>query len=297
MTSDSETQDYKTPFRLAMWDFDHCDPKKCSGRKLARMGKVHELRITEKFHGIVLSPDGKRAVSPADRDQIIAKGLAVVDCSWARIDEVPFDKIRNGSERLLPYLIAANPVNYGKPYKLNCVEAFAACLYIIKENEYADHILSFFKWGPGFYKLNRSLLKLYSKCKDSTEVIAVQNKFLEIEKKKAELKAQKIADEEKNLENVGIMRNINHDINNDESEDESENENKDEEEEEEDEDSEEENEEFYNNPSYVKIDDKLISISSKKQLIEYTKNNDLDNINWDLQIDKLGNNIRILKLD
>jgi hypothetical protein len=32
----------------------------------------------------------RRVVSPQDADLIRAKGLAVVDCSWNRLDDVPF---------------------------------------------------------------------------------------------------------------------------------------------------------------------------------------------------------------
>eukprot|EP00122_Pirum_gemmata_P004440 Pgem_evm2s4032 len=36
--------------KLAMWDFEHCDPKKCSGRKLVRMKMVSNLRLNQRYH-------------------------------------------------------------------------------------------------------------------------------------------------------------------------------------------------------------------------------------------------------
>lgn len=164
---------------LAMWDFNHCDPKKCSGRKLNRLGVLKNLKIGgSKFKGVVCSPNGRQSVSPADRVLVETFGVAVVDCSWARIDEVPFHKIKSPHERLLPYLIAANPVNYGKPLRLNCAEAVAACLFITGFLDQGHELMSKFSWGHAFYEVNEHLFTLYRSCKNSAEVVKAQEDFL-----------------------------------------------------------------------------------------------------------------------
>ncbi|KAI8368145.1 uncharacterized protein BYT42DRAFT_503739 [Radiomyces spectabilis] len=163
---------------VAMWDFKHCDPKRCSGVKLARTNMLKTLKLNQRFRGIVASPEGEKAVSPADRRIVELYGAAVVDCSWARLEEVPFSKIRGPTDRLLPYLVATNPVNYGKPWKLNCAEALAAIFYITGYPEHGEALLSKFKWGHAFAKVNGGLLSRYAKCKDSADVVKVQNEYL-----------------------------------------------------------------------------------------------------------------------
>lgn len=164
--------------RLGMWDFAQCDPKRCSGRKLCRLKMIDEFKVNQKFRGIILTPSGTRVVSPADREVMTQAGLAVVDCSWAELEKVPFNKLPKGNERLLPFLVAANTVNYGKPYKLNCAEAFIAGLLICGLKEDAQAIMSKFSYGDEFYRLNSELFDLYAQCSNGEEVLTVQNAYL-----------------------------------------------------------------------------------------------------------------------
>lgn len=89
-----------THIKLAMWDFGQCDSKKCTGRKLARLRQLKELRVNQGWPGVILSPSGKQAVSLADADIVRQHGISVVDCSWAKLAEVPFNKIKGKHERL-----------------------------------------------------------------------------------------------------------------------------------------------------------------------------------------------------
>ena len=165
--------------RIAMWDFGQCDSKKCSGKRLQRFGLCQSLKMSQHFNGVILSPEGKKSVSPSDSELINEHGICCIDCSWAQLSRIPWRKLKGDNARLLPFLVAANPVNYGKPFKLSCVEAFAACLFIAGKPDEARFILTKFKWGPTFINLNAELLDGYSRCTDSQSVVEFQNEWLQ----------------------------------------------------------------------------------------------------------------------
>jgi pre-rRNA-processing protein TSR3 len=166
--------------KLRMWDFAQCDPKRCTGARLVQRGWLQRMPLKQPFRGLVLSPMGEIAVSPADAEILMQSGLSVIDCSWARLSEIPFRQMKKTTHhhRLLPFLVAANTVNYGKPSKLSCVEAAAATLYICNYQDVALALLQEFSWGEEFLRLNYELLELYSHCRDALEIVEQQNIWL-----------------------------------------------------------------------------------------------------------------------
>lgn len=57
--SGEEESEEDVPVRIgvpvAMWDFDHCDPRRCSGKKLSRHGLCKAMRVGQRFRGVVLT--------------------------------------------------------------------------------------------------------------------------------------------------------------------------------------------------------------------------------------------------
>jgi len=159
---------------LLIYHANQCDPKKCTGRKLARF-KLARLtkRMNDLRHCLVLSPFSEKALSPEDRGE---RCLAALDCSWAQAEDV-FARISLKS-RALPFLVAANPVNFGKPFQLSTVEALAAALVIMGYPQRAEEILAKFSWGHVFLELNREPLQEYAAAIDSTEVVRIQREYL-----------------------------------------------------------------------------------------------------------------------
>ena len=157
------------------------DPEKCTARKLARFDLATLHRSARAVPpGIVLDPFADRALSPADRPSgdgsIGSDRLVALDCSWETARAEAFDL--DGPHRSLPFLVAANPINYGTPFRLTTVEAFAGALVILGERDRAERLLSKFSWGHTFLELNAEPLERYADCADSAAVVAVQKEYL-----------------------------------------------------------------------------------------------------------------------
>lgn len=171
--------------RLVVFHLEECDPKRCSARKLQQADLVEIVkRANELPPGILLDPTAEKALSREDLPVAERFGIIAVDCSWKKLRG--FSRLWRGRHpRSLPYLVAANPVNYGRPTVLSTAEAFAAALYILGKPELSEKIMGIFKWGPVFLELNRNRLEAYMRASSSAEIVEVQEQLIRAERSRS----------------------------------------------------------------------------------------------------------------
>lgn len=177
--NESQEEDEYEEFtiKLSMLYFDQCDPKKCTGKKMERLGLLKETKFSRNYGGILLTPTGKKICSIEDHDIIATKGICVIDCSWAKFNELHLD-LHKIETRSLPFMVAVNPVNFGKAFKLSCAEAFSACLYLGGFEKEARFVMDHFKWGAHFFKINEELFGKYKGVTSQDELKEIQEKYI-----------------------------------------------------------------------------------------------------------------------
>ncbi len=160
--------------RVFTYEMRQDDPAKCTSAKMRRMGLAKNIsrdRISNR--SLVLNPASQTLLQNSDRTTALSGGIVVIDCSWARAQEV-FDVRFKGVQRKLPALLAGNPTNYAIIGSLSSLEAVAACLYITGFMDRALKFLTIYKWGQTFLTLNKEVLDDYSKAGSSEEVREIE---------------------------------------------------------------------------------------------------------------------------
>ena len=171
--------------KVTIFHADECDRKKCTAFKMEKEKTANLVYSINKIPrgAIVLNPYSEYSVSPADKKFVEKKGVVGLDCSWNQVNKSKKFFSLTKYHRALPFLIATNPVNYGKPCTLSTCEAVSAVLYITGFKEQAENIMDGFKWGHTFIELNEELLEAYSNVENSAEVVEIQNEFLKSHEK------------------------------------------------------------------------------------------------------------------
>ena len=125
-----------------------------------------------------MNPFAEKSLSKEDLKIAEKNGILAVDCSWKNAEK-SFDFLdKRCNSRALPFIVAANPVNYGKPFKLTTLEAFATAVYILGDTEKAEGMLNLYKWGPSFLTLNKEPLEDYRNAKNSSEIIKIMKQYM-----------------------------------------------------------------------------------------------------------------------
>lgn len=166
--------------KLIAYHADEDDPKKCSAKKLHTFGFVKLVTNVRKtpMGAILLNPFAEKSLSKEDLEIAEKNGILAVDCSWKNAEK-SFDFLdKRCHSRALPFVVAANPVNYGKPFKLTTLEAFATAVYILGDVDKAEEMLNIYKWGPSFLTLNKEPLEDYRNAKNSAEIIKIMKQYI-----------------------------------------------------------------------------------------------------------------------
>ncbi|MBN1860364.1 MAG: DUF367 family protein, partial [Candidatus Thermoplasmatota archaeon] len=159
------------PIRLVVYHTNEDDPKKCTAKKLHRFGYAVLVKSQRRlpYHAVLLNPFAQKSLSQEDLRSALEHGLVALDCSWKHVEQTFQTLEGTMTSRALPFLLAANPVNYGKPYQLSTLEAFSAALYILGEVAQAREILRIYTWGLRFLELNQEPLEEYRLASTSAE--------------------------------------------------------------------------------------------------------------------------------
>ena len=163
------------------------DPKKNTAVLAGKRGdlKLHKHLKSLPRRGFILEPLCGKVFGPEDHHVLLEKRGSIVglDCSWAHIESSVSQVMKKTrlQPRMLPLLLAANPVNWGKPGKLTTAEALATVLYLIGHKEQANNVLGAFRWGQRFFELNQEPLDAYAAAATSAELVALQFEFFDVD--------------------------------------------------------------------------------------------------------------------
>jgi pre-rRNA-processing protein TSR3 len=167
------------------------DPRKNTALRLQKHGKAALFDDVKRAprHAVLLNPFAKKALSREDLPDMRRNGLLALDCSWAQAEAAFPVLLGSTRSRALPFLVAANPVNYGKPFILSTAEAIGAALYIVGEKRQAADVLSAVTFGELFLTLNRNPLEDYAACETSAQVVEAQMAYLSSDEDEGEAEA------------------------------------------------------------------------------------------------------------
>ena len=163
---------------------NQCDKRKCTSVRIKESQQKLPFKLVWSEHrsrirknSIVLTPNSSTYLSHNDRELVEKVGLTILDCSWKQGDKYLKEwTFANG--RILPPLIAGNPVNYGKWQTLTSLEALASSFFIIGLREECFSLLELYNWGKTFFDINKKLLEQYKVITTKDEIIEVYKEFI-----------------------------------------------------------------------------------------------------------------------